>query len=92
VNSNVLTISDAMLTLTVVFTIMVGRNVVVAAGGGCGAAGVARQAHSRPIGGVSWSHFDPHVLAACSDERVIRIFDTRQKKPVASFSHILLVY
>nr|XP_053640529.1 GATOR complex protein WDR59-like isoform X4 [Cherax quadricarinatus] len=47
------------------------------------------RAHTRTITDLNWHRFDPHVLATCSIDTFVHIWDTREtRKPVASLSAI----
>lgn len=37
--------------------------------------------HNRPISGIDWSLFDPRALACCSDDKYVKVIDTRTGKP-----------
>eukprot|EP01027_Heterolobosea_sp_BB2_P018146 GEZU01025616.1.p1 GENE.GEZU01025616.1~~GEZU01025616.1.p1 ORF type:complete len:802 (-),score=99.06 GEZU01025616.1:91-2496(-) len=45
------------------------------------------QTHARSVSDVCWSPFEPNVLATCSADTYIHLWDTRQenKKPIKSF-------
>ncbi|XP_069174036.1 GATOR2 complex protein WDR59 isoform X5 [Procambarus clarkii] len=47
------------------------------------------RAHTRTITDLNWHRFDPHILATCSIDTFVHIWDTREtRKPVASLSAI----
>ncbi|KAG0715462.1 GATOR complex protein WDR59 [Chionoecetes opilio] len=47
------------------------------------------RAHTRTITDLNWHRMDPHLLATCSIDTFVHIWDTREpRKPVASLSSI----
>lgn len=47
------------------------------------------RAHTRTITDLNWHRTDPHLLATCSIDTFVHIWDTREtRKPIASLSAI----
>lgn len=47
------------------------------------------RAHTRAISGLNWHRFDPNILATCSVDTFVNIWDIRDpKKPTVSLENV----
>ena len=50
------------------------------------------RAHTRTVTDVNWHRFDPHILATCSIDTFVHIWDVREpRKPTTSLTSIGMI-